>query len=110
MLLTEGIQNLRLDGLLALIAIKQGKLGELMTLTRYPEQMREKVKKFDIKKATASWTTMRDLLHTLIQYSCSRIFFAQEMMRRLKREGRARLYRRHAYSTTGNVKTDQQLS
>ena len=39
-LLTEGVQNLRLDGLLTLIAITHGNLGGLMNLTRYPEQMR----------------------------------------------------------------------
>ena len=33
-LLTEGIQNLRLDGLLTLIAITHGNLGGLMNLTR----------------------------------------------------------------------------
>ena len=53
-LLTEGVQNLRLDGLLTLIAITDGNLGGLMNLTRYPEQMRENVRKFDLKKATAS--------------------------------------------------------
>ena len=63
-LLTEGIQNLRLDGLLTLIAITHGNLGGLMKLTRYPEQMRENVKKFDVKKATDSWNK----IHTLILY------------------------------------------
>ena len=48
-LLTEGIQNLRLDGLLTLIAITHGNLGGLTNLTRYPEQMRENVRKFDLK-------------------------------------------------------------
>ena len=67
-LLTEGVQNLRLDGLLTLIAITHGNLGGLMNLTRYPEQMRENVKKFDVKKATDSWNKIRDLRHTLIQY------------------------------------------
>ena len=33
-LFTEGIQNLRLDGLLTLIAITHGKLGETMSLSR----------------------------------------------------------------------------
>ena len=42
MLLTEGIQHLRLDGLLTLIAITHGNLGGLMKLTRCPEQMRER--------------------------------------------------------------------
>ena len=41
-MLTEGIQNLRLDGLLTLIAITHGNLGGLMKLTRCPEQMRER--------------------------------------------------------------------
>ena len=41
MLLTEGIQMLRLDGLMTLIAITHGNLGGLMKLTRCPEQMRE---------------------------------------------------------------------
>ena len=67
-LLTEGVQNLRLDGLLTLIAITSGNLGGLMKLTRYPEQMRENVKKFDVKRATDSWNKIRDLRQTLIQY------------------------------------------
>ena len=66
-LLTEGIQNMRLDGLLTLIAITHGNLGGLMNLTRHPEQMRENVKKFDVKKAKDSWNKIRDLRHTLIQ-------------------------------------------
>ena len=45
MLLTEGIHNLRLDGLLTLIAITHGNLGGLMKLTRCPEQMRERESK-----------------------------------------------------------------
>ena len=67
-LLTEGIQNLRLDGLLIIIAIIHGNLGGLMKLTRCPEQMRENVRRFDMKKATDSWNKIRDLRHTLIQY------------------------------------------
>ena len=55
-LLTEGIQNLRLDGLLTLISISHGILGGWMNLTRYLEQMRENVKKFDMKRSTDSWT------------------------------------------------------
>ena len=37
-LLTEGIQNFRLDGLLTMIAITHGNLGGLMNLTRYPDE------------------------------------------------------------------------
>ena len=67
-LLTEGVQNLRLDGLLTLIAITHGNLGGLMNLTRYREQMRENVRRSDVKKATDSWNRIGDLRHTLIQY------------------------------------------
>ena len=67
-LLTEGVHNLRLDGLLTLIAITHGNLGGLMNLTHYPEQMRENVRKFDVKQSTDSWNKIRDLRHTLIQY------------------------------------------
>ena len=67
-LLTDGIQNLRLDGLLTLIAITHGNLGGIMRLTRCPEQMRERVRNLDMKKSTDSWNKIRDLRHTLIQY------------------------------------------
>ena len=67
-LLTDGIQNLRLDGLLTLIAITHGNLGGLMKLARCPEQMRERVRNLDMKKSTDSWNKIKDLRHTLIQY------------------------------------------
>ena len=63
-LLTERIQNLRL---LTLVAIKHGKSGGLISLTRYLEQMRENAKKLDMKRSTNSWTKIRDLRRTLIQ-------------------------------------------
>ena len=53
-LLTEGIQSLRLDGLLTLIAITHGKLVGLIKLTRYPEQMKENVRNFDKKEPTGT--------------------------------------------------------
>ena len=62
-LLTETVQNLRLDGLLTLIAITHGNLGGLMNLTRYTEQIRENVNKFDWKRSTCSWSKIRDLRH-----------------------------------------------
>ena len=62
------VQNLRLDGLLTLIAIAHGNLGWLMNLTHYPEQMKQNVKRFYIKRSTDSLTKVRDLRHTLIQY------------------------------------------
>ena len=68
MLLTEGIQNLRLDGLLTLIAITHGNLGGLLKLTRCPEQMRERVRNLEMRKSMDSWNKIRDLRYTLIQY------------------------------------------
>ena len=67
-LLTEGVQDLRLDGLLTLIAITHRKLGGSMNLTSYPEQMRENVRKFEVKRSTDSWNKITDLRHTHIQY------------------------------------------
>ena len=83
-LLTEGIQNLRLDGLLTLIAKTHGNLGGQINLTRYPEQMRENVRKFDVKKATDSWNKLRYLRHSLIQYLLQQNRFEQERTRRLR--------------------------
>ena len=39
-----------------------------MNLTRYPEQMRENVRRFVVKKATDLWNEIRDLSYTLIRY------------------------------------------
>ena len=39
-----------------------------MKLTRYSEQIRENVRKFDVKRPTDSWTKIRDLRQTFIQY------------------------------------------
>ena len=68
MLLTEEIQSLRLNGLLTLTAIAHGKLGELIAVTRYPEQMRESLESLHMKNSTASWTKMRHLRHTMIRF------------------------------------------
>ena len=67
-LLTEGVQNWRLDALLTLIAETNGNYGGLMNLTRYHEQMRENARRFDLKLPTDFWTKIRDLRHSLIQY------------------------------------------
>ena len=92
-LLTERIKNLRLDGLLTLIAITHGNLGGLMKLTRYPEQMIENVKKIDVKKATDSWNKIRDLRHTLIQYLLQQNCFGTGVDETIEREEDVR---RHA--------------
>ena len=80
-LLTEGMQNLRLNGFLTLVATTYGRLGELITLTRYPKQMRQNGKKFDMRRAKASWIKMRDLRHTLIQYLFSKIVSTEEKIK-----------------------------
>ena len=51
-----------------MVEITHGNLGGLMNSTRYPEQMRENVRKFDVKRSTDSWNKISDLPHTLIQY------------------------------------------
>ena len=38
-----------------------------MNLTRYPEQKRENIRKFDVTQSTDSWTKIRGLRHTPIQ-------------------------------------------
>ena len=57
-----------------------------MNLTRYPEQMRENVRKFDVKRATVSWNTIRDLRHTLIQYLLQQNRFGTEKDETIQRE------------------------
>ena len=68
-LLNEGVQNLRLDGLLTLITITHGNLGGLINLTRYPEQMRENLKICD---------------RLLSSTSCNRIALEQERTKRFR--------------------------
>ena len=92
-LLTEGVQNLRLDGLLTLIAITHGNLGGLMNLTRYPEQVRENVRRFDEKRPTYSWIKIRDLRHNLIKYLVQQNRFGTGEDERIQREEDVR---RHA--------------
>ena len=38
-----------------------------MNVTRYPEQMSENLRRFDVKRPKDSWTKIRDLRHTFIQ-------------------------------------------
>ena len=92
MLLIEGIQNLRLDGRLTLIAITYGNLGGLMKLTRCPEQMRERVRNLDMKKSTDSWNKIRDLRHTLIQYLLQQNRFGAGEDENIEREEAVRRY------------------
>ena len=90
-LLTEGTQTLRLDGPLTLIAVTHGNLGGFMNLTRSPEQMKENVRKFDVKRSTDSWNKQRDLRHTLIQYFLQQIRFGTGEDETIQREEDVRL-------------------
>ena len=67
-----------------------GKLGGLLKLTRYPEQMRDNVWKFDVKKATVSWNKIRDPRHTLIQYLLQQNCFGTGEDETIEREGDVR--------------------
>ena len=64
-----------------------------MNLIRHPEQMRENVKKFDVKQSTDSWTKIRDLGHTLIQYLLQQNRFGTEEDEAIEKEEDVR---RHA--------------
>ena len=64
-----------------------------MNLTRYPEQMRENVRRFDVKQPTDSGTKIRDLQHTLIQYLLQHIRFGTGEDERIQKEEDVR---RHA--------------
>ena len=57
-----------------------------MNLTRYPEQMRENVRKFDVKRSTDSWNKIRYLRYTLIQYLLQQNRFCTEEDEIIQRE------------------------
>ena len=53
-LFTQALADLRLDGLLILIAMTYGRLGDLLVLLRYPEQLQETSREFNAQLETAS--------------------------------------------------------
>ena len=61
-----------------------------MNLTCYPEQMRENVRKFDLKRATDSWNKIRDLRHALIQYLLQQNRFGTGEYETIQREEEVR--------------------
>ena len=61
-----------------------------MNLTRYPTQMRENVREFDVKRASDSWNKIRDLRHTLIQYLLQQNCFGTGEDETIQREEDAR--------------------
>ena len=67
-LFTQAMADLRLDGLLTLIAMTYGRLGDLLVLLRYPEQLQGPSREFNSQLETASLKKMKDWRTLLLQY------------------------------------------
>ena len=67
-LFTQALADLRLDGLLTLISMTYGRLGDLLVLLRYPEQLQGPSREFNAQLETASLRKMKDLRTLLLQY------------------------------------------
>ena len=67
-LFTQALADLRLDGLLTLIAMTYGRLGDLLVLLRYPEQLQGTSREFNAQLETASLRKMKDWRTLLLQY------------------------------------------
>ena len=65
-LFTQALADPRLDGLLTLIAMTYGRLGDL--LLRYPEQLQGTSREFNTQLETASLKKMKDWRILLLQY------------------------------------------
>ena len=59
-LFTQALAGLRLDGLLTLIAMTYGRLGDLFLLLRFPEQLQGASREFNAQLETASYRKMKD--------------------------------------------------
>ena len=74
-LFNQALADLRLDGLLTLIAMTYGRLGDLLMLLRYPEQLQGTSREFNAQLETASLRKTKDwrilLLHYLLQQNRS---------------------------------------
>ena len=66
--LTQALADLRLDGLLTLIVMTYGRLGDLLVLLRYPEQLQGTSREFNAQLETASLRKMKDWRTLLLQY------------------------------------------
>ena len=67
-LFTQALPDLRLDGLLTLIAMTFGRLGDLLVLLRYSEQLQGPSREFNAQLETASFRKMKDWRILLLQY------------------------------------------
>ena len=67
-LFTQALGDLRLDGLLTLTAMTYGRLGDLLVLLRYPEQLQGPSREFNAQLENASLRKMKDWRTLLLQY------------------------------------------
>ena len=67
-LFTQALADLRLDGLLTLIAMTYGRLCDLLVLLRYPEQLQGTSREFNAQLETVSLRKMKDWRTLLLQY------------------------------------------
>ena len=67
-LFTQALADLRLDGLLTLIAMTYDRLGDLLVLLCYPEQLLGTSREFNAQLETASLRKMKDWRTLLLQY------------------------------------------
>ena len=67
-LFTQALADLRLDGLLILITMTYGRLGDLFVLLRYLEQLQGASREFNAQLETASYRKMKDCRFLLLQY------------------------------------------
>ena len=65
---TQALADLRLDGLLTLIAMTYSRLGDLLVLLRYPEQLQRARREFNEQLETASFRKKKDWRIFLLQY------------------------------------------
>ena len=66
-LFTQALVDLSLDGLLTLMAMTYGQLGDLLELLRYPEQLQGANREFNAQLETASYRKMKDWTILLLQ-------------------------------------------
>ena len=71
-LFTQEIADLRLDGLLTLIVMNDGRLGDWFVLLRYPEQLQGPRREFDAQMETASHRKLKEWRTLLLQYLLQR--------------------------------------
>ena len=57
---TQEITDLRLDGLLILVAMTFGRLGDPFLLLKYPEQLQGPKREFNAEMDTASYRKLKD--------------------------------------------------